>query len=85
MTQTRILIVDDESTLRTTMADLLDNDQREIIAAASGEEALAYLEDGSFDLIVVDLCGVTGYFAFGELPNFHSIFFVFRCCPHNIS
>ena len=55
MSQTRILIVDDESTLRTTMADLLDNDQREIVAAASGEEALAYLEDAPFDLIVVDL------------------------------
>ena len=55
MSPIRILIVDDESTLRMTMADLLDNGQREIVAAASGEEALAYLEDKPFDLIVVDL------------------------------
>jgi two-component system response regulator RegX3 len=52
---TRILIVDDEATLRTTMAELLATDDREIVAAASGEEALAYLEDGSFDLLIVDL------------------------------
>jgi len=55
MTPTRILIVDDESTLRTTMAELLTGEQREIVAAASGEEALAYLEDAPFDLVVVDL------------------------------
>ena len=55
MTPIRILVVDDESTLRTTMVELLDNDQREIVAAASGEAALAYLEDAPFDLIIVDL------------------------------
>ncbi len=55
MNPTRILIVDDEIALRTTMAELLSADDREIITAASGEEALAYLEDVVFDLIVVDL------------------------------
>ncbi len=55
MNPIRILIVDDEATLRTTMADLLAADDREIVTAASGEEALAYLEDGNFDLLIVDL------------------------------
>ena len=55
MSETRILIVDDEDTLRMTLADLLASEEREIITAASGEEALAYLEDGIFDLLVVDL------------------------------
>ncbi|MBN1937758.1 MAG: response regulator transcription factor [Anaerolineae bacterium] len=55
MNLTRILIVDDESTLRTTMAELLIADDREIIVASSGEEAMAYLEDGPFDLLIVDL------------------------------
>jgi DNA-binding response OmpR family regulator len=55
MPKTRILIVDDENTLRQTMEDLLATDDREIIAAASGEEALAYLEDRPFDLLIVDL------------------------------
>lgn len=55
MSKTRILIVDDETTLRTTMEDLLESDDREIVAAASGEEALAYLEDQPFDLMIVDL------------------------------
>jgi DNA-binding response OmpR family regulator len=55
MHKTRILIVDDESTLRATMEDLLQAEDREIATAASGEEALAYLEGDPFDLIVVDL------------------------------
>jgi len=55
MNPTRILIVDDEATLRTTMADLLATEDREIVTASSGEEALAYLEGGNFDLLIVDL------------------------------
>jgi len=55
MNLTRILVVDDETALRTTMADLLASNDREIVTAASGEEALAYLEDGAFDLLIVDL------------------------------
>jgi len=55
MARTRILIVDDEATLRMTMADLLAGEDREIVTAASGEEALAYLEDSVFDLLVIDL------------------------------
>jgi DNA-binding response OmpR family regulator len=37
------------------MADLLAAEGREIAAASSGEEALAYLEGSQFDLIIVDL------------------------------
>jgi DNA-binding response OmpR family regulator len=55
MAKTRILIVDDENTLRQTMEDLLAAGDREIITASSGEEALAYLEDKPFDLMIVDL------------------------------
>jgi len=55
MNEIRILIVDDEATLRMTLADLLASEEREIVTAASGEEALAYLEDSPFDLLVVDL------------------------------
>jgi DNA-binding response OmpR family regulator len=55
MKPTRILVVDDEETLRTTMAELLASTNREIVTAASGEEALAYLEDAPFDLVIVDL------------------------------
>jgi len=55
MNPTRILIVDDEATLRMTMSDLLARTGREIVTAASGEEALAYLEGSTFDLLIVDL------------------------------
>lgn len=55
MNKTRILIVDDEDTLRMTMGDILSAEDREIVTAASGEEALAYLEGDPFDLMIVDL------------------------------
>ena len=55
MNVTRILIVDDEASLRETTAELLSAEDRDITTAASGEEALAYLEDGGFDLLIVDL------------------------------
>jgi two-component system phosphate regulon response regulator PhoB len=55
MNETRIMIVDDENTLRETMADLLAVGGRDVITAASGEEALAYLEGDPFDLLIVDL------------------------------
>jgi DNA-binding response OmpR family regulator len=55
MSSTRILVVDDEVSLRTTMAELLSAEDREIVTAGSGEEALAYLDDDHFDLIIVDL------------------------------
>lgn len=37
------------------MEELLGAEDREVVGASSGEEALAYLEDELFDLIIVDL------------------------------
>lgn len=50
-----ILIVDDEVRFRTAYASLLADRQRVIDEAANGQEALAKLRDGKFDLVILDL------------------------------
>lgn len=52
---TRILIVDDEPAIRETLAEMLNIEGREVMTAASGEEALALLQKGNFDLMLLDL------------------------------
>jgi signal transduction histidine kinase len=51
----RVLIVDDEENLRITTAAILEQDGYEVETAASGNEAIALLEDAEFDLILTDL------------------------------
>lgn len=51
----RILVVDDSPTYRNACADALREDRHEVIAAASGEEALELLACDSVDLIVLDM------------------------------
>jgi DNA-binding NtrC family response regulator len=51
----RVLVVDDERNNREALAKILAKAGHEAVAAASGEEALAALQDGGFDLVVTDL------------------------------
>jgi diguanylate cyclase (GGDEF)-like protein/PAS domain S-box-containing protein len=53
--QQRILIVDDEVRFRTAYTALLAHEHRAIDEAANGQEALAKLSDGRFDLVILDL------------------------------
>jgi DNA-binding response OmpR family regulator len=56
MSQTgRILIVDDESSIRLTLSALLHRAGYEVTSAESGAEAVAVLERQAFDLLLVDL------------------------------
>jgi two-component system response regulator MtrA len=50
-----ILIIDDEAALRQTLARILQRTGCEVTTAASGEEGLAYLAQGSFDLVYLDI------------------------------
>lgn len=52
----RVLVVDDSDDLRSLYAEALSLDGHCVIAAADGEEALAYALHLRFDLIVLDLC-----------------------------
>jgi len=51
----RILIVDDEATIRLTLGTLLKRTGYEVTPAENGREAIALLEQQRFDLMLVDL------------------------------
>lgn len=51
----KILIVDDDVSIRLLVSDVLTDQGLSVTAAASGEEALEKLEGESFDLILLDI------------------------------
>lgn len=56
MTSTaKILIIDDELTLRQTLARILQRVGYEVTAAESGEQGLAFLKTTDFDLVYLDI------------------------------
>lgn len=54
-TPARILVVDDEESIRMSLEDLLDRDGYQVRAVASGEQALAQIANEQFDLVLLDL------------------------------
>jgi len=59
----RMLLVDDDADSRMAVTSLLDGDKIEIVEAQSGEDALALLDEKTFDCIVLDL-GLPGMSGF---------------------
>lgn len=53
--QARILIVDDDPSIRNTLKEVLARESYQVISAESGEEALRLLHDTGFDLALLDL------------------------------
>lgn len=51
----RILVVDDEYSIRLLLSEELSHEGYEVATAASGEEALVMLEESKFDLMLLDL------------------------------
>lgn len=51
----KILVVDDEQAVRLSLAELLSMEGYQVTTAASGEEALRYLNETAFDLVLLDL------------------------------
>ncbi len=51
----RILLVDDEESIRTLLSYPLRKDGYEVVTAADGREALERFDGSSFDLVVLDL------------------------------
>ena len=60
--KSKVLIVDDESMIRSTLKSVLSREPYDVICADSGEEALAILEKEEIDLIITDemMPGMTG-------------------------
>jgi adenylate cyclase len=59
----RILVVDDHESNRDLLSRRLTRDAHHVVTAASGESALALVEQDQFDLILLDLLmpGMSGY------------------------
>src|SRR3982751_1549814 len=74
----RLLIVDDEESLRITTAAILEQEGYEVATAASGDEAVALLADSDYDLVLTDLHmeGGDGLSVLAEMQ---------RCAPLTIS
>jgi len=51
----RLLIADDDPTIRTELSDLLREEGHEVSTAADGAEAIRKLESGGFDAALLDL------------------------------
>ena len=49
-----VLVVDDQSNVRATIAYLLDKEGFRVTKAASGQEALKLLEDQEFEYALID-------------------------------
>ncbi len=55
MSTRRILIIDDEPLMRLSMLDALKADGYEVDQAATGDEGIAKVQSGHFDLVITDL------------------------------
>ncbi len=62
MEEYTILIVDDEEGVRNSLVRVLRSDRYRIFTASNSEEALAKLDEGEVDLVLVDNCmpGMSG-------------------------
>ncbi len=54
-TRARVLVADDDGTIRQVLKTVLSGDGYEVIEAADGAEALALAQAGAFDLILLDV------------------------------
>ncbi|MCD6136904.1 response regulator [Candidatus Bipolaricaulota bacterium] len=53
--RSRVLIVDDEESIRVTLAEFIKDDTYEVHTAADVDEALKLIEDHPFDVVVTDI------------------------------
>jgi diguanylate cyclase (GGDEF)-like protein len=69
----RLLVADDEESLRGTLSILLEEEGYEVTAVASGEEALAKFGDDPFPLVITDIRmgGMSGIELLSEVKRLH--------------
>jgi CheY-like chemotaxis protein len=67
----RLLVVEDDELQRKSIVELVGNDDVEIVAVESGEEALDALDAGNFDCMVLDLNlpDMTGFALISEIKK----------------
>ncbi|RJQ22408.1 MAG: sigma-54-dependent Fis family transcriptional regulator [Nitrospiraceae bacterium] len=67
----RILVIDDEASIRELLKDFLESKGYEVAAASDGETGLALLKDEKFDLFLLDLMmpGISGMDVLREVAS----------------
>ena len=67
--KTRILVVDDELSMREFLSILLEREGYEAAVAANAEQALSLLETGQFDMVISDvqMPGLSGIELLGRI------------------
>lgn len=71
----RILVVDDSSTVVFALQKLLEQDGYEVLTAGNGEQAIAMAEKHSPDLILMDVLmpGINGFQATRRIRKMHQL------------
>jgi len=71
--QGHILLVDDEDAIRRVIGTLLQRMGYQVTRAANGTEALAALQDQSYDVMICDLCmpGLSGQEVYAQMEREH--------------
>lgn len=69
----KVLIADDDATMRNFLAELLKRKKFEVATAANGKEAIASLKSQNFDLVITDmkLGDLTGFDILKKTKEFH--------------
>lgn len=70
----RILIVDDEPRMRSSLRQLLEGANRDIVECGSGEDAIAILKNKNVDMVLLDihLPGISGLDVMEWIMNFNA-------------
>jgi len=73
VTTTRVLVIDDETNIRTALAKILENVGYVVAAADSGDTALGLLQDTECDLVITDLkmVGASGMDVLQSVKGLH--------------
>ena len=53
--KSRILVIDDEDSVRSLFKMVLEEQEHEVVTAATGTEGLRYIREGDFKLVFLDL------------------------------
>jgi len=51
----KILVIDDEKSIRSTLKEILEYEKYEVILAASGPEGLEFINNGKYDIVLCDI------------------------------
>ena len=55
MATSSVLVVDDEASIRRTLREILEYEDLEVEEAEDGEEALQRLQEGRYDVVLLDI------------------------------